>query len=284
MAEALPDFEDYVRRGQIEIIPHTEWYLKHGTFDSDRVLGDWVSKLEKAQASGFAGLRLSGNTFWLEAKDWRAFTDYEAAVDGVIGRYRMLAVCTYSIDRCGFNEILDVIRNHRFALVRREGTLGAHRERGAPAGRGGALARSREWLSVTLASIGDAVIATDAEKRILFLNPVASTLTGWSVRGRARPSGRRGLPDRQRKYAGAGRGHLRPGAGRTADRGPGQRHLASGQGRPRGADRGQRLAHHRLRRRLWRAWFWSFTTSPPSDRRSGPFARANSATGAFSTI
>jgi PAS domain-containing protein len=172
MAEALPDFKDYVRRGQIEIIPHTDWYLKNGAFDSDRVLGDWVSKLEKAQASGFAGLRLSGNTFWLEAEDWRAFTDYEAAVDGVIGKYRMLALCTYSIDRCGFCEILDVIRNHRFALVRREGRWELI-ENGELRRAEGEQRKSREWLSVTLASIGDAVIATDAEKRILFLNPVA---------------------------------------------------------------------------------------------------------------
>jgi PAS domain S-box-containing protein len=32
----------------------------------------------------------------------------------------MLAACTYSLDRCGANEVLDVVRNHRFALVRRE--------------------------------------------------------------------------------------------------------------------------------------------------------------------
>ena len=120
LAEAVPDFERYLRKGQIEILPHTDWYLRGGTFDSPRVLDDWVKKLETARARGFDGLRLTGNTFWLEKKDWQAFTDYEAAVDGVIGRYRMLAVCTYSLDRCGANEVLDVVRNHRFALVRRE--------------------------------------------------------------------------------------------------------------------------------------------------------------------
>lgn len=40
--------------------------------------------------------------------------------------------------------------------------------------------RQREWLRVTLASIGDAVIATDATSRILFLNSTAERLTGWS--------------------------------------------------------------------------------------------------------
>ena len=42
------------------------------------------------------------------------------------------------------------------------------------------LTASKNQLAVTLSSIGDAVIATDAEARITLLNPVAQSLTGWS--------------------------------------------------------------------------------------------------------
>jgi len=40
--------------------------------------------------------------------------------------------------------------------------------------------QNRDWLHTTLASIADAVIATDQDCRITFLNDVAAGLTGWS--------------------------------------------------------------------------------------------------------
>ncbi|HKQ46809.1 MAG TPA: PAS domain S-box protein [Phycisphaerae bacterium] len=41
------------------------------------------------------------------------------------------------------------------------------------------LKEEREWLHVTLRSIGDAVMTTDDRGRVTFLNPIAESLTGW---------------------------------------------------------------------------------------------------------
>lgn len=43
------------------------------------------------------------------------------------------------------------------------------------------LFRQREMFRVTLSSIGDAVVTTDTEAKITFLNPVAESLTGWTT-------------------------------------------------------------------------------------------------------
>ncbi len=44
----------------------------------------------------------------------------------------------------------------------------------------GALEIEREKLRITLEAIGDGVITTDAEGRIIFMNPIAEQLTGWA--------------------------------------------------------------------------------------------------------
>jgi PAS domain S-box-containing protein len=52
----------------------------------------------------------------------------------------------------------------------------------------GEATEQREWLQVTLAAIGDGVIATDASGQVRFLNPAAQRLTGWRA---AEAAGRR---------------------------------------------------------------------------------------------
>ncbi|MCL6471867.1 MAG: MEDS domain-containing protein [Firmicutes bacterium] len=121
LRDTVPDFDRYLDNGQIEIIPYVDWYLKEGVFDSKRVLNGWVDKLNQALAKGYDGLRLAGNTFWLEETDWRDFVNYEAEVDSVIGSHRMIAICTYSLERCAASEVIDVIRNHEFAIIKYEG-------------------------------------------------------------------------------------------------------------------------------------------------------------------
>jgi PAS domain S-box-containing protein len=44
-----------------------------------------------------------------------------------------------------------------------------------------AIAEQREWFETTLESIGDAVIATDVQGRVEFMNPIAEHLTGWRL-------------------------------------------------------------------------------------------------------
>jgi PAS domain S-box-containing protein len=120
LAANIETLESYIANGQLEILD-TEWYTSGGEFESDRVLQSWVDRLEAARRRGFAGLRLTGNPSWLEKPEWHGFMEYEATVDAIFGQRRMLAICTYNLSKCEALQIIDVISNHKFALVKRAG-------------------------------------------------------------------------------------------------------------------------------------------------------------------
>jgi len=116
---AIPNLEHYQRKRQIEILQHTEWYLNKGKFDGDAVVTKWGKKLDKAHSVGFDGLRIEGDLSWVGINQWRTFTDYERKIDNVIINNKILAVCSYPLQKIGAREINDVIENHQFTLIRR---------------------------------------------------------------------------------------------------------------------------------------------------------------------
>jgi diguanylate cyclase (GGDEF)-like protein/PAS domain S-box-containing protein len=107
----------------------------------------------------------------------RVFARLEA--EGVVKNFE------YRLRRKDGEEIV-VLENSR-AVCDEEGTIIAHEgtitditERKKAETR---IFREKERAQVTLQSIGDGVITTDAEGCIDYINPVAQNLTGWDVRG-----------------------------------------------------------------------------------------------------
>jgi PAS domain S-box-containing protein len=121
MRQAFPDFEQYLATGQIEITSHTDWYLKDGRFDEQRVLQDWIDKLNQALAKGFSGLRFAANIL-LEKRDWESFAQYEGKVDENLRGLQIEGLCAYSLNRYSAANVLDVMRHHQFTLARRDRT------------------------------------------------------------------------------------------------------------------------------------------------------------------
>jgi signal transduction histidine kinase len=121
LRNVVPDLEERERRDQIEIIDHQDWYARTGKADPDATLRGWIEREERALTDGFAGLRLTGNTYWVERSDWNGFVDYEARVSKTFKDRRIIGMCSYCLGRCQPHDILDVVANHQFALTRRAG-------------------------------------------------------------------------------------------------------------------------------------------------------------------
>src|SRR5712691_4628442 len=119
LKDAVPDIDRYLTDSSIEIVSARDWYLQGGTFDLKRVTGGWHEKLARASARGYAGVRVTGDTAWLEKKDWKDFCEYEEGLNESIANQRLAVLCTYPLAACGAAEILDVARTHQFAIAKR---------------------------------------------------------------------------------------------------------------------------------------------------------------------
>jgi PAS domain-containing protein len=122
LEQAVPGFDQYLADQSIEIVGARDWYLQDGTFDLNRVIGSWNEKLARASARGYAGVRVTGDTAWLEKKDWKDFCEYEESLNQAIAGQRLAVLCTYPLAACGAAEILDVVRTHQFAVTKRRGS------------------------------------------------------------------------------------------------------------------------------------------------------------------
>jgi C4-dicarboxylate-specific signal transduction histidine kinase len=119
LRDAIPRFDDYFESRSIEIVRGREWYMTGDDLDLERVTNGWKQKIERALNGGYAGLRLSADTAWLEKRNWKKFCEYEKEVNDSIVDTHMLALCTYPLPGSAAAEILDVTRTHQFAIARR---------------------------------------------------------------------------------------------------------------------------------------------------------------------
>lgn len=115
----IPDFDKRLSAGDIEILPGRDWYLEGEKFDLQRVSAGWSEKLQHSLSTGHAGMRVSGNAFWMKTKHWEEFCEYEHELDQSLAGQPMLVLCTYPLAASRAVDVLDVARAHQFTIARR---------------------------------------------------------------------------------------------------------------------------------------------------------------------
>jgi hypothetical protein len=97
LSHAVHDLDRYLAEQRIELLPHDAWYLQGSAVDLRRLIAGWNAKLDRALARGYAGMRVSRDTAWLQRQDWKDFSDYERTLIAVMANQRMIALCTYPL-------------------------------------------------------------------------------------------------------------------------------------------------------------------------------------------
>ena len=121
LRRSIPGFDRYLAAGQIEIVRGPEWYLKGEEFDMQQITGGWHAKLAGALEKGYAGMRVSGNAFWIEGNLWKQFCEYEQELDHSLAGQRMIELCTYPLHGSKAVDLMDVAKAHQLSIARRKG-------------------------------------------------------------------------------------------------------------------------------------------------------------------
>jgi hypothetical protein len=84
--------------------------------DGRNVLQFWLEAERCALDAGYNGIRVAGNTSFLEPSDWATFMEYEHAMTGRFNGRRIVMLCSYPAAQCNDQQISDVRRAHHCAL------------------------------------------------------------------------------------------------------------------------------------------------------------------------
>src|SRR6266545_2197899 len=109
LGQAVSDLDRHLAARSLEIYGYDEWYLYNGQCDPKRVLQGWGEKLNQALAKGYAGMRASGDTAWIEKNHWSVFHQCEKELDALIADHRRIILCTYPLATSLGNQIFDVM-------------------------------------------------------------------------------------------------------------------------------------------------------------------------------
>ena len=122
LSEAYPRVEDFLRRGNIQIVTHKKLFGIKGRVDPTVAIARVRKMAADARARGLCGLRWNGSPSWVR---WeihsRRYCEFEREIDSLLVGQPIIANCTFPIKLSTANEILDAVRTHQFAITVRNG-------------------------------------------------------------------------------------------------------------------------------------------------------------------
>ena len=104
--------DDAVQAGALRIIDFDHWYASAAGLKGLDVMELWLEEEKRALAEGYNGLRIGGNTSFLNPGDWSTFMEYEEAVTVRFNGRRIVALCSYARAECNHQQMSEVMHAH----------------------------------------------------------------------------------------------------------------------------------------------------------------------------
>ena len=118
LARTLPDVNNYLADGRLELGFHPDWYLdRSGRMKSfEEIAGALLQKQDAALSKGLRFLRAAGDAGWVSGtEESKHFIDYEMKVNEVLGSTKVAAVCTFRASVTA-DELVEIVSAHQNAL------------------------------------------------------------------------------------------------------------------------------------------------------------------------
>lgn len=114
------DVEALERNGSLIMRDASDWFAGIGPLDSAKatIMQLWLDEERRALDAGYNGLRITGNTAFVSPADWFALMEYEEYAEDAFASQRIVALCSYLLDRHAGVDVLDVVRRHSCTLDR----------------------------------------------------------------------------------------------------------------------------------------------------------------------
>ena len=119
----IKKFDIYLKKGQINIIPYTEYYVKNNVLNLENTIKHVINSHELILEQGYDGIRASGDLRWLKKKDLDDFINFEYQFHEAVENLNFLGTCTYPINKFKKAEILNISNAHRFVIFKNNGSF-----------------------------------------------------------------------------------------------------------------------------------------------------------------
>ena len=122
LGNVVSDPQQYVLSGQLEIVPHSQWYLQDRTFDRHIVIERWKATEKRTEQAGYQGMRVVADLAWLHAPtDWDQFSIYEQEVNASLRERHIIGLCAYSTAQMSVERMCTMLQCHTHSVREREG-------------------------------------------------------------------------------------------------------------------------------------------------------------------
>ena len=180
LEQNMPDSQDSVKSGQMQILDASDWFPPSGKFDADKQLSAWKERLGEAKSKGYTGIWAAIDHSWLDSQNREAFSQYESIANEIISQYPMTAICCYPANHCTPSQYIEIFKNHGFLLSREnnEWKLIENQERSRSEKK---IRQSEEKYRLIAENVTDVIWTMDMNLNFTYMSPSVFRARGFTA-------------------------------------------------------------------------------------------------------